>query len=124
MRKSILPILSLITLVVTSAVISSCSKDDEKPSAPKLSFFDEDMTVSEDDGTIEIKVVLSKAYDRDIAIDYDVSGTALEGSLAGKDYEITSDFGEVIIEEGETEGIIEIELRDDGLFEGDETIEF
>lgn len=122
MQKSILLTLSALTLVVTSLVLSSCGKDDENPVHPKLSFFDEDMNVNEDDGVIEIKVVLDKAYSKDLAIDYDVDGTATEGPLVTNDYEIDGDFGEVVIEAGETEGIIEIEIKNDALFEGDETI--
>ncbi|HEY3406041.1 MAG TPA: Calx-beta domain-containing protein [Ohtaekwangia sp.] len=123
MQKSILLTLTLIALAATSVIISSCSKDDEKPSPAELTFFDDDMTVDENDGTIEVRIVLNKAFSQPIAIDYDVEGSAIEGSSASSDYEINGSFGEVVIEAGETEAFIEIDINDDNLYEGNETIE-
>ena len=79
MQKSILLLSSLLTVVVTSLVLSSC-KDDEPFVKPKLSLDESTMTVNEAAGTIEVDFVLDKAYSSDITIEYDLGGTATEGS--------------------------------------------
>jgi hypothetical protein len=83
----------------------------------------EELTVDENDGTIQVKMVLDKPASVDLIIEYEIFGSAHEGSTATSDYEIQGDIGEVEIEAGATSGVIEIDINDDDLFEGDETIE-
>jgi hypothetical protein len=118
-------VLSITTLIAVGFGFSSC-KEDEPPAKPKLSFAESAMTVNEDDGVIEVEVVLDKAYSKDLNIEYDLGGTASDQDAVGTadaDYEIVGDHGVVTIESGETSGIIEIEIYNDFDFEADETIE-
>jgi hypothetical protein len=126
MQKRLLLTSSILSLISLSIGISSCD-DDDPPSRPKLSFSTPTSTVAEGAGTIEVKLVLDKPASTDIIIDYDLSGTAIEAGDAATqseaDYEIDGDVGQVEIEKGETEGIIEIIIHADAAFEPDETIE-
>lgn len=127
MRKyNALFLLSGLSLIALSLIFSSC-KDDDPPAKPMLSFAAATSTAKESDDNIEIQVVLDKAASQDITIDYSLGGTAVEkvaaGANGGTDYEIISDYGEVEILEGETTGIIELDLWSDGNLEDDETIE-
>jgi len=118
----------IVTIAVILAVgfgISSC-KEDEPPAKPKLSFADTEMTVGEDDGTIEVQVVLDKAYSQDLNIEYELGGTASDQDVVGTanaDYEVAGDHGVVVIESGQTTGVIELDIYSDAAFEDDETIE-
>jgi hypothetical protein len=122
MKKHILLFLSLFTVVVLSIGISSCG-DDPPPPNPKLSMLVAEKTVGEDDGTIEVKMVLDKAAPTDLIIEYEIDGSAVEGSSASSDYEIQGDAGVVEFQQGETSATIEIEIKNDNVFEGNETIE-
>jgi hypothetical protein len=126
MRKYSILFLSALTLGSFAFVFTSCD-DDEPPAKPKLSFATATITAKESDDNLQIEVVLDKAASEDITIEYSLSGTALDDVTAGNnqdpDYEVVSDFGEVEIEEGQTSGIIELNLLSDGEFEEDETIE-
>jgi hypothetical protein len=106
-----------------SISLSSC-KDDE-PSPPKLSI-ESSMEFNEADGSIEIEVTLDKPATKDIVIEYSLGGDAVEVQDAtnenGPDYEVTSELGEIEIEEGESTGVITIDLYSDFTFEEDETI--
>jgi hypothetical protein len=123
MRKFTPMLLSYCTIIVLSAALSSCKDDDDPKTKPKLSFAESTMQVSEGGGVIEIEILLDRPASKDIVVDYEVGGTAIEGSAASADYEINGDFGEVEIAAGETTGIIEIEIKQDAVFEGNETIE-
>lgn len=103
--------------------LSSCKDDEESP--PKLSI-ESATEYNEADGTIEIEVTLDKAASKDITIEYSLGGTAVELNDASDenppDYEVLSGVGEIEIEQGETTGVIEIELYSDILFEEEESI--
>jgi hypothetical protein len=125
MKKFALPLLSLSVVCMVSLVFSSC-KEDEPPAMPRLSIEAPELTVAESVGTIEVKVLLDRAYSQDVTVEYSLSGTAVDietaGSAALADYEVVGGTGEVDIDKGETEGIIEIEIYGDTGFEEDETI--
>lgn len=117
--------LSIALLAALGFGFSSC-KEDEPPAKPKLSFAETEMTVSEDDGIIEVEVVLDKAYSKDLRIEYELGGTADDQDVVGTanaDYIVKEDHGVVEIESGETSGTIRIEIYSDAKFEADETIE-
>ncbi len=122
MQKSIVLLSSLFAIVAMNLVLSSC-KDDEPFVKPKLSLSESAMTVSEAAGTIEVEFKLDKAFSQDITVDYDLGGTAVEGSTATSDYEVLGTFGKVKITAGQTTGVLEIEINPDVSFEGNETIE-
>ena len=126
MRKySALP-LSALALGSFVFVLSSCD-DDEPAAPPQLSFAVSELTVKESDANLQIQVVLDKAASEDITIEYSISGTAKDdvsaGTTAPADYEVVTDYLELEIPEGETTGIIELDLYSDSDFEDDETIE-
>jgi hypothetical protein len=74
-----------------------------------------------------VKVVLDKPAPEDITVTYTIGGTAVEEvAAAGQhatDYAIKSDYKEVKIAKGESEGIIQLDLYSDTDLEEDETIE-
>lgn len=118
-------ILSIALFSVMAIGISSC-KEDEPPAKPKLSFADSEMTVSEGAGTIEVEVVLDKPHSKDLNIEYELGGTASDQDVVGTanaDYEVVGTHGVVVIESGETTGIIKLKIYSDAAFEADETIE-
>lgn len=118
-------ILSITILIGAGFGFSSC-KEDEPPVPPKLSFANAEMTVSEDDGIIEIEVVLDKPHGKDLNIEYDLGGTASDQDAVGTanaDYEVVGNHGVVVIESGQTTGVIKLEIYNDAVFEEDETIE-
>ncbi len=85
---------------------------------PKLSFSTATQAVNEADKTIEAIVSLDKAFTENITIGYALKGTAVDKVAAtatnsAYDYEITSDYLEVVIPKGETTGKIEIKLYSD-----------
>lgn len=127
MKNKLLLTLSLGTMVVLGVGLSSCKDDDEPFVKPKLSFSEDNITVNEADGTIEIEVKLDKPYSEDIVIDYSLDGTAIDKVSAGTsspyDYEVLSEAGEIEIKKGETSGKIEIQLYSDSDIEENETIE-
>jgi hypothetical protein len=118
--------ISLMLVIALSVMLPSC-KEDEPFVKPKLSFGESELTFKESEGEVEIKIILDKAYTKDIEIDYSISGTAGEavkvGSSGDADYKITSDYLTLEIESGETEGIITLEFFSDVEIEDDETIE-
>jgi len=123
MRKRSRFLISILSLSSVILFMPSC-KDDAPPTPGEISFAESEMTVKESDGVIEIEIVLSKPVKEDITIEYELSGTAIDVVNGGFDYEILSDYLEVDIDEGETTGIIEIELYSDFAFESiPETIE-
>lgn len=125
MRKCSRFFISILSLFVVMGFLSSC-KDDEPVAPPELSFSESAITVNEADGIIEIEIVLDKPAKEDITIEYSLDGTAIDKVSAGSsafDYEIISDYLEVDINEGETSGIIEIQLLSDYSLEDPETIQ-
>lgn len=125
MRKYSNLLMSGCVMFGVALTISAC-KDDDPPVPPTVAFAEKTMTVKESDGTIQVKVVLDKAAPEAITVKYTFSGTAVEYVAAAgehnSDYEITSDYKEVTIAKGESEGIIELELYSDSDVEDDETI--
>lgn len=118
-------ILSIALLVAAGFGLSSC-KDDDPPVRPKLSFAETSITVNEDDGNLEVELVLDKPHSKDLRIEFSLGGTASDQDkvgTAGADYEVVGDHDVVEIPAGETSGIIELEIYPDAEFEGDETIE-
>lgn len=125
MKKYAAFFLSIAILATMAFGISSC-KEDEPPTPPKLSFAESSITVPEDEGVIEVEVVLDKAYSKDLTIEYDLAGTASDQHDVGTalaDYQVNGDRGVVVIESGETTGIIEIQILNDGTYEESETIQ-
>jgi hypothetical protein len=126
MNKSFTKLLTLASLIALTISFSACD-DDEPPTKPKLSMKEATLTVNEAVGTISVEVVLDKPASKDIVIEYDLEGTALDieaaGTQAAGDYEIDGDRGELEIEKGQTSGTIEINVYNDVLLESDETIE-
>lgn len=126
MRKYVVVGLSMGMLLTSCIVLFSC-KEDEPFVKPKLSFALKTLTVNEADDIIELEVILDKAFSEDIKIVYSLAGTAVEkvaaGTTSNYDYEITSDYLEVKILEGETVGKIEIQLYSDLDIEDDELID-
>lgn len=118
-------ILSIALLSAMAFGISSC-KEDEPPAKPKLSFADSEMTVGEGAGTIEVELVLDKPYSKDLNIEYELGGTASDQDVVGTanaDYEVVGTHGVVVIESGQTTGVIKLKIYSDAAFEADETIE-
>ncbi|MGC1243759.1 MAG: Calx-beta domain-containing protein [Chryseosolibacter sp.] len=118
-------ILSIATLIAVGIGFTSC-KEDEPPAKPKLAFAQPTMTVSENDGVIEVELVLDKAYGKDLNVEYDVGGTASDQDAVGSanaDFEVVGDHGVVVIESGQTSAVIQLEIYNDAGFEEDETIE-
>lgn len=125
MKKYPVYILSIATLIGIGFGFSSC-KEDEPPAKPKLSFAQSAMTVSENDGVIEVELLLDKSYGKDLSVEYTLGGTASDQDAVGTasaDYEVVGDHGVVVIESGQTSGVIQLEIYNDAGFEEDETIE-
>jgi hypothetical protein len=116
-------------LLALAALLLACGDDKEaKPKKRTLGFAQETVTFNEADGTVEIEVTLDKPALTDVTIDFSISGgtardleTAEDENLFA-DYEILNDDFEIEVEEGETIGIIEIDLFSDLLLENAETI--
>jgi hypothetical protein len=126
MKKSALIVLSLAILASITFAISSC-KEDEPPAKPVVSFDDETQVAQEGAGIVNIVVELDKPAPNDITVEYTLAGTAVDLELApnvaASDYSIVGGTGELEIEKGESSGVIQIDLRSDASYEGDETIE-
>jgi hypothetical protein len=124
--KNIPVLIVAIALVLSLGFGLSSCKDDEPPSKPKLSFADSEIAVDEDDGVVEVELVLDKAHSKDLRIEYELGGTASDQDVVGTanaDYEVVGDHGVVEIPAGETRGVIELDIYADAGFEQDETIE-
>lgn len=123
--KNFSSILSISLLLAVAFGFSSC-KEDEPPAKPKLSFAESELTVGEGDGSVEVEVVLDKPHSKDLNIEYELGGTASDQDVVGTanaDYQVDGDHGVVVIESGETTGIIKLDIISDAAFEPDETIE-
>jgi hypothetical protein len=126
MRKYYLLKFTALALSLSGLVMSCKNDDDDEPVKPVISFETNTMTVNEADGVIEVKVKLDKAAEEDITIEYELAGSAIDVATVDdpdtdeSDYGIVednNDHGEIEIEAGETEGVIEIELYSDVLIE-------
>jgi hypothetical protein len=124
MCRIIINALGLLILLNVAFNLSSCK--DEESGPPKVSFSETEASIPES-GFFEVEIRLSGAASEDIEIEYDISGSARELSevLPGQqaDYEIDGDIGEVVIPEGESSAIIQLQIVEDGTSEDDETIE-
>jgi hypothetical protein len=127
MRRYSALFLSGLVLTFFGLTISSCKDDPEPFVKPKLSFTEPTLTVNEGDKTFTVEVTLDKPTIEDFTISYTLKGTAVDkvaaGTTSAYDYEITSEYLEVEIPEGESTGIIEIKLYSDLSLELDEIIE-
>ena len=72
-----------ITLVISLGFGFSSCKEDEPPAKPKLSFANTEITVNEDDGVLEVELVLDKAHSKDLRIEYELGGTASDQDVVG-----------------------------------------
>jgi len=127
MKKIFYSTTFLIVMAMFSLELTSC-KDDEPFVKPKLSFAQKTLTVNEADGTIEVELILDKAYSEDITISYKLDGDAFDDVRADvedelADYEVIGEYEKVTIEKGETKGIIELRLLADFIIEDTESIE-
>ena len=119
MQKFTLSIYSLCTLIVLGFALSSC-KDDDDPFVPaKLSVADETLTISENGGTVEVELILDKAAPAAFTVEYSLGGTATSPA----DYSVVGREGEIDFPQGATSVVIEIEIENDAIYEGNETIE-
>lgn len=127
MRKYPTQVMSVFVLCCMGLIISSCKDDDPPAAKPQLSFALDEITANEADGTLEVEVVLDKPATQDITIEYAIAGDAVDDATAAEnensDYEIVSEYLEVVIVAGETKGIIELDIYSDFDLEGAETIE-
>jgi hypothetical protein len=108
----------------TLAMLSSCKDDDPEPNA-KISFATSNMVVNENQGTIEVEVVLDRPAPADFVMEYSASGTAtrkIGTATVNHDYEIIGIFGELEFAKGETSGAILINITNDVIYEETETI--
>src|SRR5690606_5812782 len=90
--------------------LSSCD-DDEAPPRPIVSFSGTGQTVNEGAGTINVSIVLDRAYNKDVNIEYSVGGTASDQDQVGTaaaDFQINGTHGVVNIPANSTSGEIEI----------------
>jgi hypothetical protein len=124
-QKSVIILSSLLTIVGLCLGLSSC-KEDEPPAKPIVTVESETRTISEGVGTVTVEIELDKPATEDLTIEYSLSGTAVDfetvGSEALADYAIADGSGEVEIEAGSSEGLIEFTIYDDAAFEESETI--
>lgn len=118
MQKSTLLSAALSAMVALGIGLTSCKDDDDPFVPPTVSVGTETVTVSEGAGTISVEVVLSAPAASALTIEYSLGGTATSPA----DYSIVGREGEVEIAQGATSGTIEIEIVDDAIFEGNETI--
>jgi hypothetical protein len=126
MKKYAVVLTTLLSLSAMSLIISSC-KDDEPPAKPVVSFDDDTQVAQEAAGIVDVLVKLDKPASKDLTISYTVTGTAVDleaaPNVAASDYSIVGGTGELDIAKGESSGTIQIDLRSDTSYEGDETIE-
>lgn len=106
---------SLIT-IVGLMFVASC-KDDDAPPKATISFETAESELYENDGTIDVSIVLDRAASETIVLSYSLAGTADKLTSSGGDYDISPDGGSVTIAKGESEATIEIEAFEDDEFE-------
>ncbi|MCD6425646.1 MAG: pilus assembly protein [Anaerolineales bacterium] len=116
------------TLILTlgtpqNAVLGSPDKQTivitESSSEPLVSFAAGSQSVSEGDTVIDVYVEMSNAWSSDVAIQFAISGTAIEG--LDQDYELSDT--SLTIPVGFTQGSFQVQMNDDTLDEVDESIE-
>ena len=84
---------------------------------PDIEFIDPSSTDDESKESVALKIVLSKAYSEEIALDYTVQGVLAEN---GKDFLLEP--GTLVIPAGEMEASINLQIIDDNEAEDDETV--
>lgn len=85
---------------------------------PNVYFASSSQSITEDDRIIDIYVRLNNAWSQDVVVPFTITGTASQG--AGQDYEIAA--SSLTIPVGYTQGSIQVQVHDDLIFEGTETI--
>ena len=86
-------------------------------SLPDVEFATPSSTGEETNENVELKVTLSKAFNKEIELDYTVQGVVAEQD---KDFKLNA--GTLVIPAGETEASIAMKIIDDNEAEGDETV--
>lgn len=90
----------------------------ESSEQPNVYFAASSQSVTEADRIIDVYLRLTNAWSQDVVVPLTISGTAAQG--AGLDYEIAS--SSLTIPVGYTQGVVQVQLHDDLIFEDTETI--
>ncbi|WP_445749097.1 lamin tail domain-containing protein [Polaribacter sp.] len=106
---------SFFYLFSISILFSGCESEDIKPA---LSLNISNTELSEVTGSITITATLNSAALQNITIPLNFSGTAI------KDTDYTASTNSIIINRGQTNGVVTITGITDGIVEGNETIDF
>lgn len=93
-------------------------QDDDEP--PAVYFTTGSTTAGEADGVVQLVVQISAPSGRQVTVPVVTGGTAIRGSSA--DYTLVPGGGSITFQPGETQAVLEIHLKDDNLYEADETI--
>ncbi|MDZ7647605.1 MAG: hypothetical protein U5K54_10765 [Cytophagales bacterium] len=117
--------MSLALLGAFGLAFTSC-KDDE-PEKFNLTFASATGSAKESDLEIQIEIKLDKPAPEDISVKFQLSGIALDDVRADAendfaDYEVDSDYDEIVIAQGETSATITLIPYSDDVIEDDETI--
>ena len=113
--------LAMAAIAAMTVALFSCN-DDEDPVIPVVSFQAAAKTVGEDAGTIDVVLQLDVDAPREIKVRYTLSGTASEGTTTSSDFQVLANYGEVTIAEGSSTGTLQLQIKDDGAVEVDETV--
>jgi hypothetical protein len=113
--------LAMAAIAAMTVALFSCN-DDEDPVIPVVSFQAAARTVGEDAGTIDVVLQLDVDAPREIKVRYALSGTASEGTTTSSDFQVLGTYGEVTIPEGASTGTLQLQIKDDGAVEADETV--
>lgn len=107
-----------VVMIAGLLVASSCKKDDEKPKSG-ISFESESEDVNESDGTIEVKINLTRPVSEKVVLAYSLAGTATIGQGDDDDYSIKPTGGYITLEPGDSDFTLEVMLKEDGDIEID-----
>jgi hypothetical protein len=86
-------------------------------SSPEISFTSEIRTTSEGSGRVKIPLQLNTSSGKDVSVSYELSGLAING----QDYSVISD-STIVFPAGTTEQFLELDIVQDDVPEGGETI--
>uniref|UniRef100_UPI003BF82389 beta strand repeat-containing protein n=1 Tax=Rubrolithibacter danxiaensis TaxID=3390805 RepID=UPI003BF82389 len=91
-------------------------------SFPEVTFDVEKSSFNENKGTVTVKVNLLRNYFGTFDVDFDIAGTAISGS--SKDYTYSPTTTRIHFADGQSTAYITVNIIDDIIIEGDETIVF
>ena len=94
--------------------------DPTDPQVPQVSFGSVSHRVTEDDGQVEVEILLTPAPTDAVTLRYTVAGTASMGTDA--DFQILPRIGSVMVAAGQSRVVIPVTLTDDEEAESDETV--